>query len=196
MVYTIKTTASRCRFRIWARNCNLLSSRPMAQSISGRATPPIGAAGLIICFPSAGASQPGTCLSLLTLSISSAGLTSKPHHAQYSFKHLTWIALPATGIDFQPQSIPNAPSRFFTRCSAERRDCTFVFRTRVSSGSTGRPSAPRFPGPAAPPGYTRAAARAFGERHKRDERKTLAPGGGNSAICRPSSPASQGSPAS
>lgn len=33
-----------------------------------------------------------------------AGLTSKPHRAQKHFGSLTWIALPATGIDFQPQT--------------------------------------------------------------------------------------------
>ncbi len=35
-----------------------------------------------------------------------AGLTSKPHHAHGGFAPLTWIVLPATGIDFQPQTRP------------------------------------------------------------------------------------------
>ena len=34
----------------------------------------------------------------------SAGLTSKPHHAHNDFALLTWIVLPATGLDFQPQT--------------------------------------------------------------------------------------------
>jgi len=33
-----------------------------------------------------------------------AGLTSKPHHAHWEFPQLTWTALPATGIGFQPQT--------------------------------------------------------------------------------------------
>ena len=32
-----------------------------------------------------------------------AGLTSRPHYDQSCFELLTWIASPATGIDFQPQ---------------------------------------------------------------------------------------------
>ena len=32
------------------------------------------------------------------------GLTSKPHHAHRKFPRLMWIVLPATGIDFQPQT--------------------------------------------------------------------------------------------
>ena len=32
------------------------------------------------------------------------GLTSKPHHAHGGFAPLMWIASPATGIDFQPQT--------------------------------------------------------------------------------------------
>lgn len=32
------------------------------------------------------------------------GLTSKPHHAHRRFGRLTWIASPAAGIDFQPQT--------------------------------------------------------------------------------------------
>ena len=45
------------------------------------------------------------CLSRLS-ERTPTGLTSKPHHAHGSFVPLTWIALPATGIDFQPQTRP------------------------------------------------------------------------------------------
>ena len=48
---------------------------------------------------------------LLTLSeYNLDGLTSKPHHAPRRFGRITWIALPATGIDFQPQTRMNHPS--------------------------------------------------------------------------------------
>jgi len=40
-----------------------------------------------------------------------AGLTSKPHHAHGNFTPLTWVVLPATGIDFQPQT-RNLNNRF------------------------------------------------------------------------------------
>jgi len=43
------------------------------------------------------------CSPLLLLSTLSAGLTSKPHHA-HNFSLLMWIVLPATGLDFQPQT--------------------------------------------------------------------------------------------
>ena len=45
------------------------------------------------------------CAPLLTLSgFALDGLTSKPHHAPRRFGRITWIVLPATGIDFQPQT--------------------------------------------------------------------------------------------
>ena len=45
------------------------------------------------------------CAPLLALSeLLLDGLTSKPHHAPRHFGRITWIALPATGIDFQPQT--------------------------------------------------------------------------------------------
>jgi hypothetical protein len=49
---------------------------------------------------------PAECLSLLLLSAHYApvGLTTRPHHAHESFDSLTWIVLPATGFDFQPQT--------------------------------------------------------------------------------------------
>lgn len=46
--------------------------------------------------------------SLLTLSIRSAGLTSKMRHAHYIiFVQLTWVLLPASGMDLQPQTLRN-----------------------------------------------------------------------------------------
>lgn len=42
---------------------------------------------------------------LLLLSLFAAGLTSRPHYDQHRFGCLTWIPLPATGLDLQPQRI-------------------------------------------------------------------------------------------
>ena len=43
-----------------------------------------------------------------------AGLTSRPHYDHRRFGRLTWIALPATGIDFQPQTRPFALQQHYS----------------------------------------------------------------------------------
>lgn len=43
-------------------------------------------------------------LQLLSEQNAPVGLTSRPHHDHECFDSLTWIALPATGFDFQPQT--------------------------------------------------------------------------------------------
>ena len=60
------------------------------------------------------------------------GLTSKPRHAHESLKDsLTWIPLPATGLDFQPQTRAYLLSVFIQfpylicRCR-NRRSCVAV----------------------------------------------------------------------
>jgi len=37
-----------------------------------------------------------------------AGLTSRSHHAHRRFHRLTWVVSPATGLDFQPQTLSSA----------------------------------------------------------------------------------------
>ena len=61
------------------------------------------------------------------------GLTSKPHHAHRKFPRLMWIVLPATGIDFQPQTAEPQIRLIIPRQGRVYKDRTCVLENRKES---------------------------------------------------------------
>ena len=65
--------------------------------------------------------------SLFVLSVLPAGLTSKPHHAQKHFCFLTWVVLPATGLDLQPQTRKQFASFYKPACKKSSSKSRFPY---------------------------------------------------------------------